>query len=410
MSAPSETQNQSLAANCVVCGIPLVGFAAAFLRWRGIVRSPRNPNCCTQCGAHLEEGRLVEMTVVFADLSSFTEMTGRLGANTTYSVVDEFLRLASTTLMSHGAFIDKYIGDAVMALFNVPIKRTDHAAAAVAASAKLQELLPGLSERLGVPLQASIGIASGFARVGRLGSDDLKDYTAIGDAVNQAARLQAQAGGSEIVVSQDVYREIASAYPGVPAESLTLKGFPQRTVAYRLNGNPRSSLSAASWRVEDRPAMNWSAVTLAILGSGCLGSNIAAGLMLAFGGGSAGAFFALARWFDNSPARVPLLVVSAVISSVVLVSLERQRRIRRDCIARRACFEMTPKERRQVRIATVLAAASLILICLELGMHYVVGHPLIRRPSLGNHSYINESPNLVGVHTNPAARFFEGNL
>ena len=140
----------------------------------------------------------MEMTVVFADLSSFTEMTGRLGATTTYSVVDEFLRLASATLMSHGAFIDKYIGDAVMALFNVPIKRADHAAAAVAAAAKLQELLPGLSERLGVPLQASIGIASGFARVGRLGSDDIKDYTAIGDAVNQAARLQAQAGATEI--------------------------------------------------------------------------------------------------------------------------------------------------------------------------------------------------------------------
>jgi class 3 adenylate cyclase len=69
------------------------------------------------------------MTVIFADLSSFTELTSRLGATTTYSVADEFLRLASTTLTSHGAFIDKYIGDAVMALFNVPIKRADHAAA-----------------------------------------------------------------------------------------------------------------------------------------------------------------------------------------------------------------------------------------------------------------------------------------
>lgn len=95
----------------------------------------------------------MEITVVFADLSSFTEMTGRLGATTTYSVVDEFLRLASTTLMSHGAFIDKYIGDAVMALFNVPIKRADHAEAAVAASAKLQQLLPELSERLGMPFR-----------------------------------------------------------------------------------------------------------------------------------------------------------------------------------------------------------------------------------------------------------------
>ena len=382
MSAPFETQIPPLAANCAVCGIPLVGLAAVFLRWRGIRRNTRNPNCCTQCGAHLEEGRLVEMTVVFADLSSFTEMTGRLGATATYSVVDEFLRLASTTLMSHGAFIDKYIGDAVMALFNVPIKRADHAAAAVAAAAKVQELLPGLSERLGVPLLASIGIASGFARVGRLGSDDIKDYTAIGDAVNQAARLQAQARATEIVVSQDVYQEVASAYPSVPPESLALKGFPQRSVAYRLNGKPSAPLSAAGWRPEDRPAMNWSAVMLALLGSGCLASSFAAALVLAFGGASAGALFALARWFDNSPARVPLIMASALIASIVLVSLERQRRMRRDCIARRSCLEMTPPERRQVRLAAGLAAASLTLIALELLMHYVIGHPLVRRPSL----------------------------
>ena len=70
MSAPLETQIPPLAVNCLVCGI-LVGLTAVFLRWRGIRRSPRNPNCCTQCGAHLEEGRLVEMTVVFADLSSY---------------------------------------------------------------------------------------------------------------------------------------------------------------------------------------------------------------------------------------------------------------------------------------------------------------------------------------------------
>ena len=302
----------------------------------------------------------MEMTVVFADLSSFTEMTGRLGATTTYSVVDEFLRLASTTLMSHGAFIDKYIGDAVMALFNVPIKRADHAAAAVAAAAKLQELLPGLSERLGVPLQASIGIASGFARVGRLGSDDIKDYTAIGDAVNQAARLQAQAGATEIVVSQDVYREVASAYPDVSAESLTLKGFPQRTVAYRLNGKPPSLLSAASWMPEDRPAMNWTAVAARITRQRLPREQYCCrtGGCLWWGRGGC-ALWARTHWFDSTPARLPLLVVAILIASIVLGSLERQRRMRRDCIARRSCLEMTPQERRQVRLAAGLAAASL---------------------------------------------------
>src|SRR5262249_20035880 len=256
------------------------------------------------------------------------------------------------------------------------------AAAAVAAAAKLQELLPGLSERLGMPLQASIGVASGVARVGRLGSDGLKDYTAIGGGGKQAARLPAQSGPPRIGRAADGLGEVASAYPDVPAESLTLKGFPQRTVAYRLNGKPRSTLLAASWIPEDRPAMNWSAVTLALLGSGCLGSNIAAALVLAFGGSSAGALYALAHWFDSSPARVPFLMVATLIASIVLVSLERQRRMRRDCIDRRSCLEMTPQERRQVRLAAGLAVASLMLIGLELLMHYVIGQPLVRRLSL----------------------------
>jgi hypothetical protein len=128
--------------------------------------------------------------------------------------------------------------------------------------------------------------------------------------------------------------------------------------------------------------MNWSAVTLALLGSGCLGSNVAAALVLAFGGGAAGALYALADWLDDSPARVPLLILSTLVASIVLVSLERQRRMRRDCIARRSCLEMTPQESRRVRLAAGLAAASLVLIAIELLLHYAIGHPLVRRPSL----------------------------
>jgi hypothetical protein len=128
--------------------------------------------------------------------------------------------------------------------------------------------------------------------------------------------------------------------------------------------------------------MNWGAVMLAIFGSGCLGSNLAAALLLAFGGTSAAGFLALARWFDHSPARVPLLIASGLIASAVLVSLERQRRIRRDCIARRLCIEITPWEKRQVRVAAGLAVASLILICLEFVMHYLIGVPLVTGPSL----------------------------
>jgi len=128
--------------------------------------------------------------------------------------------------------------------------------------------------------------------------------------------------------------------------------------------------------------MNWSAVTLALLGSGCLGSNVAAALVLAFGGRVRSMRSRTGWTTDDSPARVPLLILSTLIGSIVLVSLERQRRVRRDCIARRSCLEMTRQEKRHVRLAAGLAAVSLMLIAVELLLHYVIGHPLVRRPSL----------------------------
>ena len=100
-----------LAAQCSVCGTMLSGALGAVYRVFGIKRSPRNPNICTRCSTHVEEGRMVEITVLFADLSSFTEMTQDLGAEKTHAVVDAFLRRATELLVKHGAFIDKYVGD-----------------------------------------------------------------------------------------------------------------------------------------------------------------------------------------------------------------------------------------------------------------------------------------------------------
>ena len=93
-----------------------------------------------------------------------------------------------------------------MAYFNVPLRYDDHAARAVAAALDIQGELPALSQRFGIDLRSSIGIASGWARVGRLGSADRRDYTAIGDVVNLAARLQTQARPGEVVIHGDVYR------------------------------------------------------------------------------------------------------------------------------------------------------------------------------------------------------------
>jgi adenylate cyclase len=103
-------------------------------RAAGIKRSARNPNLCSRCNTHAEEGHLVEITVLFADLASFTEMTAKLGPQRTHEVVDAFLKMATQALVTHDAFIDKFIGDGVMAFFNVPIRREDHAVRAVGAA------------------------------------------------------------------------------------------------------------------------------------------------------------------------------------------------------------------------------------------------------------------------------------
>src|SRR5258706_2001936 len=109
---------ERLAAMCVVCGTTLEGPLGWLFHLFGIKRSGRNPNVCNRCDAHMQEGRIIEMSVLFADLTSFTEMTNRLGAEHSYHVVDSFFKMANGVLAKHDALIGKCIVDEVMAIFN----------------------------------------------------------------------------------------------------------------------------------------------------------------------------------------------------------------------------------------------------------------------------------------------------
>jgi adenylate cyclase len=365
--------SRALAANCLVCGLPLSGAVGAIFFWLGIGRSARNRNLCTRCGTHLEEGRLVELTVLFADLSSFTEMTARLGALQTHKIVDEYLRLATAVLSRHGGFIDKYIGDAVMAFFNAPVKRADHAAAAVAAADELQRELPALAARLNVPLKASIGISLGYARVGRLGSDDAKDYTAIGEAVNQAARLQAQARSGEIVVAANVYESVARNYPAAASEALALKGFAAPVAAYRLtdtSGSPRPLADLPA----GRPALGAGALIAALIGSGCLGTSVAASLAVVFGAGGAGAALSFAKDADRSPWRAPLLLSALVLVFLSLFFAFKDHRARRIGCADGSCVEASPRQRRNWALGVGFSLIALAGVIYEVVDHYHSHH------------------------------------
>ncbi|HXV49938.1 MAG TPA: adenylate/guanylate cyclase domain-containing protein [Candidatus Binatia bacterium] len=356
MAVPSASV---LAAQCRICGTILSGAMSAIYRTFGIRRSPRNPNICTRCSTHVEEGRLVELTVLFADLSSFTELTHDLGAEKTHEVVDAFLRMATQVLVKHGAFIDKYVGDAVMALFNVPIRYDDHARRAVAAATELGGGLKALGASFGLDLQASVGIATGHARVGRLGSDDSKDYTAIGDAVNLAARLQSKAGAGEILISAESYAKHPGDFPEAKAERALLKGFREPVQAYRLQGGNTARLvdDPVESRVQARTSVG--AIIFGILGAPCAVVTLIGPLAVAVGAGGLFGLAGMLTFLDQSVFRVPILVLVTLASLANLYTLWHARNLRMDAKIPAHVKTMTTLEKRRT---TFVWAASLIAL------------------------------------------------
>jgi adenylate cyclase len=358
-----------LAAQCRVCGTMLSGALGAVYRVFGIRRSPRNPNICTRCSTHVEEGRMVEITVLFADLSSFTEMTQDLGAEKTHAVVDAFLRMATEVLVKHGAFIDKYVGDAVMALFNVPLRHDDHALRAVAAATELSAALKPLGADFGLDLKASIGIATGFARVGRLGSDDSKDYTAIGDAVNLAARLQSKASAGEVLLSEETYRKHPADFGEATSEQVMLKGFRDPVTAHRLQGSRATQLIGDPPQSLAAEKTSLGAIVFGILGAPCAVVTLIGPLAVALGAGSVFGLAGLLTFLDQSVLRVPVLMLTTVAALANLYTLWHARQLRREAKVPEPLKTMTTLEKQRTTFVLVASIFTLGIVAFEVVAH-----------------------------------------
>jgi adenylate cyclase len=361
---------------CVICGTALAGPLGAMFRMLGISRSDRNPNLCNRCNTHVEEGRVVELTVLFADLSSFTAMTRQLGPERTHAVVDAFLKSATYALVRHGAFIDKYVGDAVMAFFNAPIRYDDHGARAVAAALEIESEMPALSERFGIDLRAAIGIASGWAHVGRLGSGEGKDYTAIGDVVNLAARLEGQAHGGEVVIDEPVYRQVASLYPAVAPELVDLKGFDEQIPAYRLGSEerdaavPMSRHELAGARAPRR-AFSLGAVLFSVLGAPCAAISLVGPLAVVLGLGSVFASLStqVLSVLDTDPIRLPLLTLATLGALANMYTVWHGHRLRHQAAAEDRFVPLTRSERQRAVAVLAMACLTLAFVVFELVAH-----------------------------------------
>lgn len=168
--------------------------------------------------ATMESGKKAEVTVLFADIRGFTSFVESVSPERAVQVLDRYLQIMAEAVLAHGGTLDKYIGDAVMALFGAPLPRKDHVEAAIAAARTIQCDVAALSEKLNLPLQVGIGIHSGEVIVGSIGADQRREYTAIGDVVNVASRLEELAGPGETMISEQTYSLWQDAPSLQPAE------------------------------------------------------------------------------------------------------------------------------------------------------------------------------------------------
>ncbi|MFN3262337.1 MAG: adenylate/guanylate cyclase domain-containing protein [Pikeienuella sp.] len=181
------------------------------------------------------EGEPREVTVMFADLSGFTALSekvnsGELEATVLTATVNAYLSIIAAEVERSGGYVDKFIGDAVMALWNAPVEAPDHARAAVRAAVAIRELVPAAGRRdraRNLPAFAvKIGVNAGPAIVGNVGTETRMNYTAIGDAVNLAARLEGLCStfGTEIVLGPGVAAASAEDFDMLEIAPIRVKG------------------------------------------------------------------------------------------------------------------------------------------------------------------------------------------
>ena len=176
------------------------------------------------------------MTILFTDVTGSTALGERLDPESLRDVMGRYFASMREVIERHGGTVEKYIGDAVMAVFGVPVVHDEDALRAVRAAAEmssaLERLNAGLRAQRGLALEARTGINTGSVVVGPGGPGEA---IVVGDAVNVAARLQTAAAPGEILIGSATHALVRDAVEVGPAASMTLKGKTDPVVAYRLD-------------------------------------------------------------------------------------------------------------------------------------------------------------------------------
>lgn len=185
-------------------------------------------------------GERRNIAVLFVDIRGFTPMSEGLKPEEVVEILNEYLSLTTDAIFKNKGTLDKFIGDATMAVFNAPFDLDDYVFRAVCAALDIAagsaELEARLMARFGKSVSFGIGVNCGDAVVGNIGCEHRMDYTAIGDTVNTAARLEGKAGRGQILISEAVYRALEGRIDASEIGVIPLKGKTNDVFVYQLDG------------------------------------------------------------------------------------------------------------------------------------------------------------------------------
>lgn len=185
-------------------------------------------------------GQKREITVVFTDIRQFTTLSEKLPAEEVVKFLNQYFQIMNDIIFKYNGTIDKYIGDAIMFFWNAPLDQPDHAYLAVSCVIEMFNELEKFNENYKLPIDFKIkigaGINTGEAVVGNIGSSQLMEYTAVGDTVNTASRIQALTKdfNSPIIISEYTYKKLNNRIPATSLGKIKLRGKEQEIEIFRV--------------------------------------------------------------------------------------------------------------------------------------------------------------------------------
>jgi class 3 adenylate cyclase/uncharacterized membrane protein YqjE len=226
----------------------------------GLFRQYMSPDVATALLADPTQaalgGDLAEVTVLFADLRGFTPFSEKTSPDRVVAMLNQYFGQAVPVLLANGGTVVQFVGDAVMALFNAPARQPDHALRAARAALGMQEVIEALAEREPDWPRFRVGVNTGPALIGNIGSDEFRNFTAIGDTVNLAARLEQEvAEAGQVVLGPATHTAIADLAVARRLEPIEIKGKRHPVAPWvleRLRDDPSAGAAGTSPEVERR--------------------------------------------------------------------------------------------------------------------------------------------------------------